>query len=137
MFRVVFVHVYLCSSKFETIEFTNPLIEPNSLGESGFETGKVHTVWFVLLHSSSRHLATEGHTRPRGTVSPSLCGTLNFPHPNQSGEPGEVEMTGWWVRGISQQALLSEHPGPLQPGLKLYKIIIIIKHYIDSRTIVP
>ena len=30
------------------------------IGENGFETGKVHAVWSVLLDSASWHLAIEG-----------------------------------------------------------------------------
>ena len=50
---------------------------PDSLSESDFKTGKVHSA-HCLVHAVqfiSWHLAIEGHARPQGPLSPPLCGT--------------------------------------------------------------
>ena len=51
---------------------------------------------------------------PRDRVAISLRGTVNF-RSESIREPSEVDVIEWWVRGASQHALLSEHPGPLPP----------------------
>ena len=56
---------------------------------------------------------------------------------NQCGKPDEAEVVGWWVRGASQQALLSGHPGsllvvmlPIQHSTKTYKSVIVRIQYL-------
>ena len=83
-------------------------------GENEFETGKMLARCLVrAVRLSQSHLAIEGHARTRRTVPPYLSATPLTFDPNQSGEPREVKVSGWWVRGASQQPLLSEHPGLL------------------------
>ena len=67
-----------------------------------------------LFSSVSWHLTIKGRTRLRGTVSPSLCGTnLSIQTIRLSGEPREVCVIGWWLRGASQQALGKRTSGPV------------------------
>ena len=40
-----------------------------------------------------------------------LINTLNFRFQISPVEPGAGCVAGWWVRGVTQQAMLSEHPG--------------------------